>query len=96
MAELAQRANGLWRHRHGADGPGAFGDAVAVISAKPICGCSSGALGYGDITNQITDESGAELSNRQPITQCLNEVVGQVISGDLLGQLPCGDDSRSS
>ncbi|AHF63863.1 hypothetical protein Syncc8109_1502 [Synechococcus sp. WH 8109] len=32
MAELAQRTNGLGRHRHGADGPSAFGDAVAVIS----------------------------------------------------------------
>lgn len=82
MAELAQLANGLGRHRHGADGSSALCDAVAVISAKTIRTGSIGALGDGDITNQITDESVAELSNRQPITQRLNEVVGQVISGD--------------
>ena len=82
MAELAQRTNGLGHHRHGADGPGAFGDAVAVISAKPIRGRSSGALRDAHVTDQATKERGAQFCNSKAITQRLNEVVGQVIGGD--------------
>ena len=82
MAELAQRTNGLGRHRHGADGPGAFGDAVAVIRAKPIRGRSAGALRDAHVADQTTQERGAEFCNGQAITQCLNEVVGEVIRGD--------------
>ena len=82
MAELAQRTNGLGRHRHGADGPGAFGDAVAVISAKPIRGRSAGALRDAHVTDQTTKERGAEFCNSQAIAQRLNEVVGKVIGGD--------------
>ena len=89
MAELAQSANGLGRHRHGADGPGAFGDAVAVISAKPIRGGSASALRDAHITDQTTKECGAEFCNCQAIAQRLNEVVGQVI-GDTMSSSCCG------
>ena len=82
MAELAQRTNGLGRHRHGADGPGAFGDAVALISAKPIRGRCAGALRDAHVTDQTTKERCAEFCNGKTITQCLNKVVGQVIGGD--------------
>ena len=76
MAELAQRTNGLGRHRHGADGPGAFGDAVAVISAKPIRGRSASALRDAHVTDQTTKERGAEFCNGQAITQRLNRDTG--------------------
>ena len=82
MAELAQRPDGLGRHRHGADGPGAFGDAVAVISTKPIRTGSTGALWDAHVTDQTSKECGAEFGNGQAITQRLNKVVGQMISGD--------------
>ena len=76
MAELAQRTNGLGCHRHGADGPGAFGDAVAVISAKPLRGRSAGALRDAHVTDQTTKEHGAEFCNGQAITQRLNRDTG--------------------
>ena len=76
MAELAQRTNGLGRHRHGADGPGAFGDAVAAISAKPKRGRSAGALRDTHVTDQTNKERGAEFCNGQAITQRLNRDTG--------------------
>ena len=76
MAELAQRTYGLGRHRHGADGPGAFGDAVAVISAKPLRGRSAGALRDAHVTDQTTKERGAEFCNGQAITQRRNRDTG--------------------
>ena len=82
MAELAQRANGLGRHRHGADGPGAFGDAVAVISAKPIRGRSAGALRDAHVTDQTTQKRCAEFCNGEASAQCIDEVVSKVISGN--------------
>ena len=63
MAERAQRANGLGRHRHGADGPSAFGDAVAVISTKPLRRCRAGALRDAQVTDKTAKESGAEFCN---------------------------------
>ena len=76
MAELAQRTNGLGRHRHGASSPGAFGDAVAVISAKPIRGGCASALRDAHVTDQNTKERGAEFCNGQAITQRLNRDTG--------------------
>ena len=61
MRELAECTNGLGRHRHSADGPCAFGDAVAVITTKPIR--LSGALHtYGlDVGYAITPEWDASI-----------------------------------
>ena len=76
MAELAQRTNGLGRHRHGADRSRRLGHRVGVISAKPIRSCRAGALWDAHVTDQTTKERGAEFCNGQAITQRLNRDTG--------------------
>ena len=76
MAELAQRSNGLGRHRHMPDGSRGLGHAVAVVSTKPVGGGTASALRDAHVTDQATKERSAEFCNGQAITQRLNRDTG--------------------